>query len=81
MFFRVVELCAVECFCCGFGDAGLKYSCMRKVRSRGLEALGMSTRVVELCVVVEYFVVVLLVLDLNSFAREVFKEGVQDRLG
>ena len=51
---RVVELCVVECFCCSFGDAGLKYTCMRGVRGRGLGALGMSTRVGGLCVV-EYF--------------------------
>ena len=40
-----------ECFCCSFDDAALKYSCMSRVRGRGLGALGMSTRVGELCVV------------------------------
>ena len=39
-----------------FGDAGFRYSCMRSVRGSGLGAIGMNTRVVELCVV-EFFVV------------------------
>ena len=46
---RVGELYVVECFCCSFGDAGIKYYGMRSVRGRELGTLGMSTRVGELC--------------------------------
>ena len=38
-------------FCRSFVDVGCKEFCMGSVRGRGLGALGMSTRVGELCVV------------------------------